>query len=523
MSQITTKWIADNAVTNQKISHVDTYTMGGANINGRLGIDTTSPADQIHVYSTSGPTVIRLDQSAAAHPYRLSTDTAGKLNIIDNVSVTGVDTTHVSISSSASGVRVGLDSTNPRDKLHIRTNSATGEAAVRLDTDDGGSGRPYRMVSGNDGVFKIIDAVTDQTRVSVSGVSGFIVTGDATITGNLSVSGTLDVDATVVGDFRVTRDATVGNTLSVPTRSILGNLTLTKLGSDSIISSPGVLRMTPGGDTQIISGGDLTLNAAYSIGMESALGDINLSAPSGNINLTPIAALTVASSNLNVNTAGDTTVTGGLVAKDLYAIDAAGFPRVTLDGNGGASIYFSDLGAPRQIISWDEASTSLRIGHDTGYPTYVTSSNFLVSRAGDATFTGGMNVSRDTQFSGVGGFRVNKTLSIDLLSSAGSLNLTALGGDLKVTCQNTLISSEIIQLTANGLGGYCGIEALVGIGCTDPSSQLDVDSTSIRIRTSTTKTASNPGVPGEIVWDANYIYVCTATNTWKRAGITGGY
>ena len=28
---------------------------------------------------------------------------------------------------------------------------------------------------------------------------------------------------------------------------------------------------------------------------------------------------------------------------------------------------------------------------------------------------------------------------------------------------------------------------------------------------------------GEITWDANYIYVCTASGAWKRAALTGGY
>ena len=44
-----------------------------------------------------------------------------------------------------------------------------------------------------------------------------------------------------------------------------------------------------------------------------------------------------------------------------------------------------------------------------------------------------------------------------------------------------------------------------------------------RIRVATAKTpasASATGTTGEIAWDANYIYVCTATNTWKRSAIT---
>jgi len=36
----------------------------------------------------------------------------------------------------------------------------------------------------------------------------------------------------------------------------------------------------------------------------------------------------------------------------------------------------------------------------------------------------------------------------------------------------------------------------------------------------TPPTASSTGTAGTVVWDADYIYVCTATNTWKRAAIT---
>ena len=39
----------------------------------------------------------------------------------------------------------------------------------------------------------------------------------------------------------------------------------------------------------------------------------------------------------------------------------------------------------------------------------------------------------------------------------------------------------------------------------------------------TTKASTATGTTGQICWDANYIYVCTATNTWKRSPLTGGY
>jgi hypothetical protein len=38
-----------------------------------------------------------------------------------------------------------------------------------------------------------------------------------------------------------------------------------------------------------------------------------------------------------------------------------------------------------------------------------------------------------------------------------------------------------------------------------------------------TKTATATGTAGQISYDSSYIYICTATNTWKRAALTGGY
>ena len=41
----------------------------------------------------------------------------------------------------------------------------------------------------------------------------------------------------------------------------------------------------------------------------------------------------------------------------------------------------------------------------------------------------------------------------------------------------------------------------------------------LNIPTGTPASAAASGTAGDIAWDASYIYVCTATNTWKRAAI----
>ena len=63
----------------------------------------------------------------------------------------------------------------------------------------------------------------------------------------------------------------------------------------------------------------------------------------------------------------------------------------------------------------------------------------------------------------------------------------------------------------------------VGIGTTNPSAKLHIVGDSILIATSQSPTSSGTGVQGEISWDASYLYICTATNTWKRTALTGSY
>ena len=61
----------------------------------------------------------------------------------------------------------------------------------------------------------------------------------------------------------------------------------------------------------------------------------------------------------------------------------------------------------------------------------------------------------------------------------------------------------------------------VGIGTSSPTTLLDVNADTVRVRTARTPaSATATGATGEICWDANYIYVCTATNTWKRAALS---
>lgn len=73
------------------------------------------------------------------------------------------------------------------------------------------------------------------------------------------------------------------------------------------------------------------------------------------------------------------------------------------------------------------------------------------------------------------------------------------------------------RLAANRSSYLNAIVGDVGIGTNSPTAKLDVNGDTFRLRSSRTPASANAaGNAGDICWDANYIYVCIATNTWRR-------
>ena len=110
------------------------------------------------------------------------------------------------------------------------------------------------------------------------------------------------------------------------------------------------------------------------------------------------------------------------------------------------------------------------------------------------------------------------------------------GGQPNLYTVNQTVGTEFARIASNGdfiwknAGLTTGMtyDASVdsntgglGIRTSTPTGALDVNDDTIRVRTAKTPaSATATGNAGEICWDANYIYVCTATNTWKRVAIT---
>jgi hypothetical protein len=78
----------------------------------------------------------------------------------------------------------------------------------------------------------------------------------------------------------------------------------------------------------------------------------------------------------------------------------------------------------------------------------------------------------------------------------------------------SIASAEAARIDSSG-------RLLVGTATNTGGSLFQVNDNRIRIATAKTPaSAADTGAQGEISWDADYIYVCTATNTWKRAALS---
>jgi hypothetical protein len=78
---------------------------------------------------------------------------------------------------------------------------------------------------------------------------------------------------------------------------------------------------------------------------------------------------------------------------------------------------------------------------------------------------------------------------------------------------------NVIDFLANGLVALSLSTApdLSGAG------KVHMGGDSFRLDQSRSPASNATGKAGEHCWDANFIYICTATNTWKRIALTGGY
>jgi hypothetical protein len=136
---------------------------------------------------------------------------------------------------------------------------------------------------------------------------------------------------------------------------------------------------------------------------------------------------------------------------------------------------------------------------------------------------GGVGGYQSTKFGGTSSVAVQAwdPDSGNMLMPAGDILINGTNKGVKMTSGgHAILPSGNNLALVNSLGSTQVIPAgTLQLGGTDTNS-LDVNAIGPVIRSAyTPASAGATGTTGQVAWDTGYIYVCTATNTWKRVAI----
>jgi hypothetical protein len=221
--------------------------------------------------------------------------------------------------------------------------------------------------------------------------------------------------------------------------------------------------------------------------------------------------------NLLIGTTTDIAGTGGLhvAGTSTASTTTSGALRVGsnigLSGNaGGASYFGGSLNLNNGGVTFQADGTTIA-GNMAMWFRQASPSSSNYGIIGSSSFTG-INAAS-------GGIVALRIANGTVLEVNGGTNVVNVGATYKVNFADTTSasSSTVGALTIGN--GTAATNVAIGAGNVNAGGTVTVAGTVIHTLSATPASASAAGTVGTMSWDANYIYICTATNTWKRVAI----
>lgn len=140
------------------------------------------------------------------------------------------------------------------------------------------------------------------------------------------------------------------------------------------------------------------------------------------------------------------------------------------------------------------------------------------SLSGSATYNTAIGTLAASSWTSGGSNTIIGAAAGDFIASGSSNTLI---GRWKGPSSGATLSSTLVLSAGTTVRAYCDSAGKWGFGTTAPTAGVDTAGDAIRVRTAATPaSASAAGDTGTVKWDTNYVYVCVATNTWKRAALS---
>jgi hypothetical protein len=316
-------------------------------------------------------------------------------------------------------------------------------------------------------------------------------------------------------------------------------------GKLDIVSDPG------GSNTSILFndngtfGGDVDLTYNKTTNLLTTKGDILLD-DGGSFSSTLQMVTPTANRIISLPDAtGTVALVGGSSGQITYNLNGAnaGLNTLTADSSGNltlsarlTNVFNSIVGVSAKLFSGTWASggsATTTKPHVLIEPAGTTSNNWSTAGTGLGVNapSGYMGNLLDLQLNSVSRLSVSKTGQVAIQSDSDMYSLVIKSSGVDIVGLRRQSSHGMIDVNnASGspkcrLDGRDNFSSYVsyrfGINTTAATCPLDIAGDSMRLQNARTPaSATATGLTGEISWDANYIYVCTATNTWKRVAIS---
>jgi len=193
----------------------------------------------------------------------------------------------------------------------------------------------------------------------------------------------------------------------------------------------------------------------------------------------------------------------------------------TLSARGAVSLGVFDTDAVYLTLFADSNATGGRIAFHTG-PAHDTPITDYRLQTWDDYFT--IGPSNDFDMWKFDGANSLLTAAGNIIADAPTLSThLATKGYVDDNSINNVVEDTTPQLggnlDTNGNDILFGSDTISGTGdiyCND----LEVSGIMTVASGTAPSTSSGVGMPGNISWDADYVYVCVATDTWKRSALT---
>jgi len=354
------------------------------------------------------------------------------------------------------------------------------------------------ILSGNVSSDTITFAVNDNPTFTTVSATGNIYGGNLSVSGNIIGNFNLDNGVSATGNI------TGGNILTGGLVSATGNITgnyifgngayLTNINAGNLVGAYGNSNVANYLNTGLVGNIIPAANVTYSLGnLTNQWASVYIGANTLYINSVPISitganTLTVAGANVVTSSANGVisgnviSVTGNITGGNILSSGV-----ISTSGNifgGGVNSTSSATPPTNPSVGdfWYNTATNAQYRYTFDGTDYFWLDDFGSTQGTDGTFSAVINGTSNIGFATANGnavFNINGTNNVAVVSS----NLLQIAGSITATG----------NITASGLN---------------------------IVLSNTPASSSSAGVAGQIEWDQNYLYVCVATNTWKRVAIS---